>query len=339
MTRQEIVSEILKNKAWKLREKTDFLFAPINIALVKYWGKRDEELRLPMSTSVSMRGKNLGSKTKIFLSDQDVLVINNSTYSNTINSNSTNRIFAFLDLFRNALNIKQNFQIETYNNFPTAAGIASSASGFAALTLAINELFELKLSEKELSILARLGSGSACRSIINSDFAIWNKGILDDGMDSFADPVELKLRTKICMFVAVVSTNKKKISSSEAMKITTYSNTIDSNNLRYNEWLKQTEIDAKRILQIECFDEFGELAENNAIMMHAAIQAGGINYFEPKTYEVLEFIKACRRSKKINVYATIDAGSNVKLIVRECEKNILQIEFSKAFSDIKLLEI
>ncbi|MBR1428957.1 MAG: diphosphomevalonate decarboxylase [Rickettsiales bacterium] len=339
MTRQEIVSEILKNKAWKLKEKTDFLFAPINIALVKYWGKRDEELHLPMSTSVSMRGKNLGSKTKISTSNQDTLLINNSTYNNTINSNSTNRIFAFLDLFRNALNIKQNFQIETYNNFPTAAGIASSASGFAALTLAINELFNLKLSERELSILARLGSGSACRSVVNSDFAVWNKGILTDGMDSFAEPVKLKLQEKICMFVAVVSTNRKKISSSEAMKNTTYSNTINSNNLKYEEWLRQTEVDAKKILQIERFDEFGELAENNAIMMHAAIQAGGINYFEPKTYEILEFVSGCRKDKKMDVYATIDAGPNVKLIVRERDKNILQMEFLKAFPGIKLLEI
>ena len=334
MTKQEVVNEILKNKAWKLREKTDFLFAPINIALVKYWGKRDEELHLPMSTSVSMRGKNLGSKTKISISNQDTFLINNSTYSNT-----TNRIFAFLNLFRNALNIKQNFQIETHNNFPTAAGIASSASGFAALTLAINELLDLKLSERELSILARLGSGSACRSVINSDFAVWNKGILKDGMDSFAAPVELKLQDKICMFVAVVSTNSKKISSSEAMKITTYSNTTNSNNLKYEEWLRQTEIDAKKILQIEFFDEFGALIENNAIMMHEAIQAGGINYFEPKTYEILEFIRGCRRGKKIDVYATIDAGPNVKLIVKECDKNILQMEFSKAFPDIKLLEI
>ena len=292
-----------------------------------------------MSTSVSMRGKNLGSKTKIFPSDQDVLVINNSTYSNTINSNTTNRIFAFLDLFRNALNIKQTFQIETHNNFPTAAGMASSASGFAALTLAINELFDLKLSAGELSILARLGSGSACRSVINTDFAVWNKGILDDGMDSFAEPADLKLQGKICMFVAVVSTNRKKISSSEAMKITTYSNTINSNNLKYEEWLRQTEIDAKRILQIEFFDEFCELVENNAIMMHEAIQEGGINYFEPKTYEILEFVRGCRKDKKMDVYATIDAGPNVKLIVRECDKNILQIEFSKAFPDTKLWEI
>ena len=333
------MNEILKNKAWKLKEKTDFLFAPINIALVKYWGKRDEELHLPMSTSVSMRGKILGSKTKISVSNQDVLVVNNSTYSNTINRNSTNRIFTFLDLFRNALNVKQNFQIETHNNFPTAAGIASSASGFAALTLAINELFDLKLSARELSILARLGSGSACRSVINSDFAVWNKGILADGMDSFAEKVELKLQNKICMFVAVVSTNRKKISSSEAMKITTYSNTTNSNNLRYNEWLRQTEIDAKRILQIECFDEFGELVENNAIMMHEAIQAGGINYFEQKTYEILEFVRDCRRDKKMDVYATIDAGPNVKLIVREYDKNILQMEFLKAFPDTKLWEI
>ena len=339
MTKQEVVNEILKNKAWKLREKTDFLFAPINIALVKYWGKRDEELHLPMSTSVSMRGKNLGSKTKIFPSDQDVLVINNSTYSNTINSNTTNRIFAFLNLFRNALNIKQTFQIETHNNFPTAAGIASSASGFTALTLAINELFDLKLSTKELSILARLGSGSACRSVVNSDFAVWNKGILEDGMDSFAEPADLKLQDKICMFVAVVSTNRKKISSSDAMKITTYSNTTNSNNLKYEEWLKQTEIDAKKILQIEFFDAFGALVENNAIMMHEAIQAGGINYFEQKTYEILEFVRGCRRDKKMDVYATIDAGPNVKLIVRECDKNILQIEFSKAFPDTKLWEI
>ena len=74
-------------------------------------------------------------------------------------------------------------------------------------------------------------------------------------------------------------------------------------------------------------------------MMHTAIQEGGINYIEPKTYKILEFVRACRKKKKMDIYATIDAGPNVKLIVRECDKNILQMEFLKAFPGIKLLEI
>ena len=230
ITKRDIVDKILLNKSTiqiEIKDRSTKCFAPINIALIKYWGKRNEELKLPMSSSLSYSSATLGTKTELQLNDtdEDVVILNgnniandNVFYNNTIN---------FVNLFRNTLHFDKRLIIKTTNNIPTASGLASSASGFASLTLAINDFFDLNLNQKELSILARLGSGSACRSIVSAidktaNFALWNKGVSADGFDSYAKKINLPsvIENNLCMFIVKITDKKKDISSTDAMRMT-----------------------------------------------------------------------------------------------------------------------
>lgn len=127
--------------------ETASAYAPANIALSKYWGKRDIELNLPANGSLSISLGTLGTHTQITLSDKDSLMLNGENIQP--NTPFFQKTFAFIDLFRQ----QQNFPIAitTKNTIPTAAGLASSASGYAALTLALNQFLQLNLSPFILS--------------------------------------------------------------------------------------------------------------------------------------------------------------------------------------------
>ena len=317
MTRQDVVNEMLKQTSHRhsYKDSSNVFFAPINIALIKYWGKRNEELKIPMSSSVSYSSNKLGTKTEICLSNSnnDVVYLNNKEMAD--NSVFYKNLVPFINLFRNALNFDKTLLIKTYNNIPTASGLASSASGFASLTLALNDFFNLNLNEKSLSIIARLGSGSACRSIIsaldnNARFVHWGKGDDEDGLDSYAEKITLPscVEKNLSMLVVKITDKKKNISSTDAMRIT-----IEKSKL-YRNWLQQTIFDAKNIFTVKSFKEFGEIVEKNSKTMHDAIHDAGIEYFLPKTYEFIEFIKKLRNKKDIDIFYTMDAGANVKVV-------------------------
>jgi len=148
--------------------------APANIAFIKYWGKKDERLRLPMNSSVSMNLSNVFTKTTVkllpHLKRDEIVFLGEKT-----TKKEEKRAIKHLERIRKKARIKTKAKVVTRNNFPKATGLASSAAGFAALTLAGTAAAGLKLSKKELSILARLGSGSACRSIPDG-FVEWKKG-------------------------------------------------------------------------------------------------------------------------------------------------------------------
>src|SRR3989339_299984 len=147
--------------------------APTNIAFIKYWGKKDEELRLPANGSISMNLSDLTTTTTVEFSQQyveDSVIINDG-----IDESQSTRVIKHLDLIRKKADLKLKAKVVSVNNFPDGTGLSSSASGFAALTLAATKATGLNLDEKELSILARQGSGSACRSI-SDGFVEWNKG-------------------------------------------------------------------------------------------------------------------------------------------------------------------
>ncbi len=155
-----------------------------NIALIKYWGNRDNALRLPANGSISMNLAGLETCTRVTWkvqseTDDDSLTINDST----VTGPGLQRVSAFLDLVRQMAGIEWRADVSSQNNFPAGAGIASSASAFAALALAATKAAGLELSEQELSRLARRGSGSACRSIPGG-FVEWQAGTGDQ--DSFA---------------------------------------------------------------------------------------------------------------------------------------------------------
>ena len=148
--------------------------APSNIAFTKYWGKIDQALRIPENGSISMTLSNLLTTTTIEFSDsyeKDEITVNDIRQE----EKSVLRIIKHLDHIRNVANRKEKARVVSFNDFPSGTGLSSSASGFAALTVAACCALDLKLSEKELSILARLGSGSACRSI-PSGFVEWQSG-------------------------------------------------------------------------------------------------------------------------------------------------------------------
>ncbi|NCX93179.1 MAG: diphosphomevalonate decarboxylase, partial [Gammaproteobacteria bacterium] len=154
-------------------------FAPANIALVKYWGKRDEALNLPLTDSLSLSLKTHGTTTRIRIIEesQDRFFLNGARVPPE--SDFYRRTHEFLNLFRH----QENFEMHTESNIPIAAGLASSASGFAALVLALDDLCGWQLPKEKLSVLARLGSGSACRSFW-PHWVKWQKGERDDGLDS-----------------------------------------------------------------------------------------------------------------------------------------------------------
>src|SRR3982074_336513 len=137
--------------------------APSNIAFIKYWGKKDEDLRLPENGSISMNLSNLLTTTTVEFDpnykDDEIFINDDLDYLM-----ARKRVIAHLDRIRSKAKIKDKAKVVSKNNFPSGTGLSSSASGFAALTVAAASAAGLKLSEKELSVLARLGSGSACRS-------------------------------------------------------------------------------------------------------------------------------------------------------------------------------
>ena len=330
ITKQDIVNKILNTATLQseVKDKSKKCFAPINIALIKYWGKRNEELKLPMSSSLSYSSATLGTKTELQLNDadEDVVILNGNNIAN--DSVFYNNTINFVNLFRNTLHFDKRLIIKTTNNIPTASGLASSASGFASLTLAINDFFDLNLNQKELSILARLGSGSACRSVVSAidktaNFALWNKGVSENGFDSYAEKINLPsvIENNLCMFIVKITDKKKDISSTDAMRMTI------ERSKKYSTWLKQTENDMLNIFNVKSFQEFGLIVENNSLLMHQAIRDAGMDYFLPKTYECIDFIKKLRKQEKLNVFCTIDAGANVKLVCEKQELGTIKTQF------------
>lgn len=291
--------------------------APVNIALSKYWGKRSIPLNLPTNSSLSISLPGLGTKTAISLltateNQQDQIWLNGKL----LNSDEVfaKRLSKFLDYFRADKN--QSFKIETENNVPTAAGLASSASGYAALVLAINDLFDWNLDKQQLSILARIGSGSASRSLY-SGFAIWHQGQNPDGSDSFAEQIPLSsTATQVWLQLRIglvkVDVSQKPISSTAGMQQTL--NTCEL----YSAWPAQAENQVKIIreaVETGNFSLLGSTAEHNALSMHATMIATWppIVYWQPESLAAMQKVWQLRE-KGVEVYFTMDAGPNLKLI-------------------------
>lgn len=306
----------------KLTAKTTVTaFAPSNIALCKYWGKRDVELNLPLNSSLSISLGHLGSHTRISHSDSggDVILLN--TKEQALDSSFSRKILDFIALFRRTQPLP--LIIDTRNNIPTAAGLASSASGFAALMLALNDFFDLQLDKPTLSAFARMGSGSASRSVF-SGFVRWDMGEQSDGMDSVASQLDSHWPC-FCIGLIKVSSVQKPVDSRSGM-----ARTIKTSNL-YASWPAQASAD---LLSIEAaiknknFSDLGQSAENNALSMHATMMSSWppLVYWLPESLAVMHKIWQLR-SDGIAVYFTMDAGPNLKLLFESSAKKILEIEF------------
>lgn len=300
--------------------------ANANIALVKYWGKRDERLVLPQNGSISMTCDGLRTVTTVDFSDKynkDTVVINDEELQK-----DERDILGHLGRIKALAGIKEKAKVVSESNFPVAAGLASSASGFAALTLAASNAAGLKLSEKELTILSRQGSGSSCRSI-SEGFVEWHKGRKPDGSDSYAESIADKNHwSKFRMIATIVSEARKKVSSRAGMKQTVETSPY------YKDWLATVEEDLEIIrkgVNIKDFSSVGLTAEANCLKMHALMMTTkpSIIYWIPATLEVLHTVQMMRES--IECYFTIDGGPQVKVMClekdeKEINKRLLGLE-------------
>lgn len=283
-------------------------YAPANIALVKYWGKRDEALNLPVTGSLSISLGPLGSHVELARAagTADAVWLNGKKLA--ADGSFARRARGYLDLFRPAADFF--FDVLARNTVPTAAGFASSASGFAALAKAANGLFGWGLLPRELSILARLGSGSAARSLADG-FVEWHAGTALDGMDSFAERLAAEW-PELRVGAVVLCAEEKPVGSREGMQ-----RCVETCEF-YREWPGRVAKDLaglKRAIAQRDFAALGTVAEANALAMHALMAATRppIVYALPETVAAMRKIWAAR-ADGLPLWFTMDAGPNVKLL-------------------------
>ncbi|WP_405966079.1 diphosphomevalonate decarboxylase [Streptomyces sp. NBC_00015] len=288
-----------------------------NIALVKYWGKRDEELVLPRTDSLSMTLDIFPTTTHVRLdaaARRDEVTLGGVPAT----GEALRRIVAFLDLVRDRAGLSVRAVVDTENTVPTGAGLASSASGFAALAAAAAAAYGLGPDATALSRLARRGSGSASRSVFGG-FAVWHAGAgTGAGADagSYAEPVPAG-DLDPALVIAVVDAGPKAVSSREAMRRTVATSPL------YGPWAASSKDDlvAMRAALLRAdLDTVGEIAERNALGMHATMLAArpAVRYLAPATLMVLDSVLRLRRDG-IAAYATMDAGPNVKVLCRRAD--------------------
>ncbi len=322
MNKQDVVRKIIGGR------KSDAAasgkaYAPANIALCKYWGKRNDELNLPVTSSLSISLGHLGTTTTIEPKNgRDEILLNGRPVPD--DTGFAKRLRSFLDLFRAAPDA--GYRVVTCNTIPTAAGLASSASGYAALVKALDSLCGWNLPARDLSVLARLGSGSASRSVYDG-FVEWHAGKFDDGSDSFSERIETAW-PGFAIGLVKISVEEKSISSRDAMK-----GTVESSVL-YESWPKQVDRDLiaiKNAIRDRNLSALGQAAENNALAMHAtAIAAWPPTLFWwPESVKAMQRVWALR-NQGLPVYFTMDAGPNVKLLAEKQNVREIQKEFPDA---------
>ena len=281
--------------------------ANTNIALIKYWGKADESLTIPATSSLSLTLGGTRTTTTVSFDggtgDEDAVTINGAPPGGT----ARERVIRFLDLVRSRVGMTIRASVTSSSTVPLAAGLASSAAGFAALAAAATRAAGMCLDERALSRLARRGSGSATRSIFGG-LVLWNAGVDDE--TSYAEPVDCDLAP--AMVVVVVSAGRKTISSTQAMRHTMHTSPL------YPAWVEASREDLRGALEAvrtRDLPRLGEVVEANALGMHATMIASrpSVLYWLPETLDVVHTLRIMR-DEGFPVWATIDAGPNVKVL-------------------------
>ncbi len=290
-----------------------------NIALAKYWGKRDVKRNLPSVGSLSMTLSSLSTRTTVV---RDGTLENDSIYlgDSPAPPSFATRASRFLDLIRELADVHDSLRVTTENNFPTGAGLASSASGFAALTLAACHALGLELDDRALSRIARVGSGSAARSLFGG-FVEWHRGEAEDGSDSYAESIAPAEHWDVRMLVVITSEDAKSHSSTDGMNLTRDTSPY------YAAWVRDSDtiLPAMRQAVLDRdLTRVGELMEASCLRMHAVMLSAtpGLLYWNGATVELIHAVRALR-SEGIEAYFTIDAGPQVKVLCRPSDAKTL----------------
>ncbi len=314
--------------------------APSNIAFIKYWGRKNEALKLPANGSISMNLSGLTTTTTVEFSssykEDDVLIYSSGGKQNVIasptakQSHITNdpKVIAHLDRIRNLAGISEKAKVISENSFPRSTGLSSSASGFAALTIAAAKAAGLDLSEKELSILARQGSGSACRSIPDG-FVEWLGG--DTSEESYAVSLYKPDYWDIVDIVCVLTDEVKDVSTTEGQKRAATSPFYEVRQQKIKDKIAKI----KTYLKEKNFQAFGELVEAEALELHAIMLTSqpSLIYLNPATIAVMKAVKKWR-DEGLPVHFTLNTGQNIHVI---CQKSIAEdvVKRVKMFPETK----
>jgi diphosphomevalonate decarboxylase len=297
--------------------------APANIAFIKYWGKADEKLRLPLNASLSMNLSACTTTTTVEFSPE-------FTDDRVSDGFDKKRIITHIDRLRKAAGIGLRATISTKNSFPTSSGVASSASGFAALTVAAAAALSLERTEKELTMFARLGSGSACRSIPDG-FVEWKKREMHE--TSYAYSLYPHDYWDLRDILVIVDAGMKKVPTTEGMSAVRTSPFFPARLAA----LPGRIACIKEAMKQKNFQQFGEIVEEECLDMHHVMQTQNppLYYWNNVTQEIMDAVAGWRKNG-ISVYFTIDAGPNVHLICegKDEQRAIKAIQGMKGIKEI-----
>lgn len=281
-----------------------------NIAFIKYWGNSNQDLRLPVNGSLSMNLDGLYTDTSVLWDEslsEDRLMLNGEV----ITDNPLHRVSRHLDHIRRRLAFSTHANVVSTNNFPMGAGIASSAAAFAALTVAAAASAGVTLSERELTTLARLGSGSASRSVPDG-FVEWHAGQTHE--ESYAESFAPRGHWSLVDVIAVVSKGHKSVGSSEGHQ------SADTSDLQAARVAGAEErlIQCKKAILERDFAGFAEVVEYDSNLMHAVMMTSrpSLFYWLPPTLAVMEAVRSWR-TEGVEVCYTLDAGPNIHCLCTE----------------------
>ena len=281
-----------------------------NIALIKYWGKRDAALNLPAMGSLSVTLDSLWTRTRVDFDvslQRDELHLNDAPFPAGLA-----RVSSFLDSLRALAGVSTRARVDTRNNFPTAAGLASSASGFAALAMAASDALDLRLDRRVLSSLARRGSGSAARSLYGG-YVLLTTDSSGFGPDACARELLAAEEWPLEVVIAVTSRSAKTIGSREGMEISRRSSPF------YASWLANADADlaiAQAAVLAHDFAALAAVSEYSCLKMHSVMLSSRpcLIYWNAATLECMHGIRALRERDGLHVFFTIDAGPQVKAV-------------------------
>ena len=302
-----------------------------NIAFVKYWGNRDHRLRLPANSSISMNLADLHTTTTVVWDSdlqQDTLRINGAIAADS----ALERVRNHLDALRARFKTRQHARVCSTNNFPMGTGIASSASAFAALTAAAGAALGLKLSERELSTLARMGSGSAARSIPGG-YVEWRAG--DSHETSFAETFAPPDHWNLIDVIAIVSRAHKRTGSSAGHETAATSVLQSARISTAAERLRAV----KSAIMRRDFSQFADVVEEDSNLMHAVMMTSDppLLYWEPLSFAIMKAARYWRTVENLKVCFTLDAGPNVHCICDASDADAVSARLQALSSELDIL--
>ena len=300
-----------------------------NIAVVKYWGKRDVYLNLPAVSSLSLTLSTFHTRTSVeWGSQRDCFILNGEETQD----HQAEKVFTFLDLVDPK---RPRCRVVSHNNFPTAAGLASSASAFSALALAACSASGQSFPLSDISALARRGSGSACRSLWGG-WVEWEKGSRKDGGDSHGIQVADKNHWDIRLIVAVVSSERKAVSSTQGMQRTAKTSPM------YEAWIQTAQEDVatgRQAIKDRDLDELGAVMEYSTLKMYSTMftTRPPIRYWKPQSIAIMEEVESLRESGT-PCWFTMDAGPNVKILCNPEDADNIVERIKQHVSTVHILE-